>query len=424
MPQPKQRPGRSGFYISIPVPHDLRRVNGGPCTSNTLHRKAGNTKQEAARNRLGIELEVAEHFKQLRGHDPVGAALQEAPSEDEDFVDTLTRKLREAGLTHAEIDSVLYGREALEEQGLTYIPNPKLEGALAAHTEGIKSWEVWVSERIKIEQPAKTTIRGWNGSLSRFSEWLGTEYLARATKEDAVNYKLLLLDRQQQSTVKTELNRLKAFWNHAKDHGELSVNIWDGLTKKLKGSQKMERVDLDKLEAAKIKADELQDIGFWLQLYTGCRKNEHTGLRYCDIDTDNRTIDFRDYIYGDIERSMKGKNGKDERLIPMHSKIYEKVMQLMPDIATNNSEIPIWPKAYNKREGLYGVSWAVQFTRNYGFTSHQLRGHVVSQLMALNVSPYHLHAITRHSVGGMSEVVKGYVTPTMEELREMVERLN
>ena len=82
---------------------------------------------------------------------------------------------------------------------MVYTPNPKLEGALAAHTEGIKNWEAWVSERIKIEQPAKTTIRGWNGSLSRFSERLGTEYLARATKEDAVNYKLLLLDRQQQS---------------------------------------------------------------------------------------------------------------------------------------------------------------------------------------------------------------------------------
>ena len=159
-------------------------------------------------------------------------------------------------------------------------------------------------------------------------------------------------------------------------------------------------------------------------MYTGCRKNEHTGLRHCDIDTDKRTIDFRDYIYGDIERSTKGKDGKDERLIAMHSKIHQKVMQLRPDIASNNRETPIWPTAYYKKDGLFGVSWAVQLKRNYGFTSHQLRGHVVSQLMALNVSPYHLHAITRHSVGGMSEVVKGYVTPTMEELREMGERLN
>lgn len=35
-----------------------------------------------------------------------------------------------------------------------------------------------------------------------------------------------------------------------------------------------------------------------------------------------------------------------------------------------------------------------------------------------------LYEVTRHSVGGMSEVVSGYGRPSMQELREVIEQLN
>ena len=43
--------------------------------------------------------------------------------------------------------------------------------------------------------------------------------------------------------------------------------------------------------------------------------------------------------------------------------------------------------------------------------------------MGQRFSVFHLYEVTRHKVPGMSEVVSGYVRPTMEEMREIVDSL-
>lgn len=122
---------------------------------------------------------------------------------------------------------------------------------------------------------------------------MGTAYLSGMTKQDAVNYKGLLLGRNTHQSVRTSINMLKAFWNYAKDHGQVSENIWQGLTKKLAASPKQEAIPAEVMQAARAKADERQDIQFWIQTYTGCRKGEHGCLRWCDIDTDQQVIHFK-----------------------------------------------------------------------------------------------------------------------------------
>ncbi len=266
-------------------------------------------------------------------------------------------------------------------------------------------------------------MNGWEGSLKRFSEWLGSEYLAGASKKDAVQYKAHLLKRLQHASCRTELNRLKAFWNYAVDHGEVEINIWNGLTKKLSPSTKKARVTPELLTQARKKADELRDLGFYIQLYSGCRKGCHQGLRWCDIDTTKETIRFEEYDWQHVKRRLKG-GTKDERTIPMHSKLKAKILELMPELAERNDAEPIWLKEYSTKEEVFGAWWSKRHSMNYNFTSHELRAHIVTQLLVLNTSPFILHEITRHTVPGMSEVVTGYVRPTMNELRKVIEQLS
>ena len=70
-----------------------------------------------------------------------------------------------------------------------------------------------------------------------------------------------------------------------------------------------------------------------------------------------------------------------------------------------------------------GVTWAKRFKGVYGFGSHDLRSYVVTQMMKCNINPFFLHAITGHRVPGTSDVVLGYVNPTMNEVKEVLELL-
>ena len=120
-------------------------------SSNNVVIKAGATKAEATANRLQIELEQEQKFKELLNQDPIAATFREVQPSEEAFVDTLVSNLRKAGLTHAEVDSVLHGR-AVEEQSLPYTPQPQLERKLEAQTEGSSTWREWLSERQASEQ--------------------------------------------------------------------------------------------------------------------------------------------------------------------------------------------------------------------------------------------------------------------------------
>lgn len=104
-----------------------------------LDRKAGNTKAEALRNRTRISLEVEQLFQQKRGLDPIGTQFTEP--DDPDFELNLSRRLKQVGLTQDQIDSVLYGKEEVETQRLTYQPVPRLEGQLKAALSGTESYQ-------------------------------------------------------------------------------------------------------------------------------------------------------------------------------------------------------------------------------------------------------------------------------------------
>jgi len=164
------------------------------------------------------------------------------------------------------------------------------------------------------------------------------------------------------------------------------------------------------------------DISFLIQKYTGSRLSEHCGLRFSDINMQDRTIRFVEYQLGKIDRRLKG-GEKDERVVPMHDKLHAYLMAMKPELVDDNRDEPIFRTRWTGYHGVFGSKYSTQFTKKYGFTTHELRANVVSQLMMLNVSPYLLFEVTRHKIPGMSAVVSGYTRPTMDELREVVNRL-
>ena len=71
----------------------------------------------------------------------------------------------------------------------------------------------------------------------------------------------------------------------------------------------------------------------------------------------------------------------------------------------------------------WGSNWAVTCCQKYRFGSHALRSHVITQMMLNNVNPFYLSIITGHNVPGFSKVVQGHVTPSLEEVRQVLEQM-
>ena len=277
-----------------------------------------------------------------------------------------------------------------------------------------------IEQRLR-EAGSTDPIANWKSRLKMLSNWAGTEYLGGLSKEDCVKYKGVLLDRNSHQTVRTTINTLKSFWNWGRDNNQVDSNPWDGLTRKLAGPEKKPAIATEVMSAARAKADERNDIQFWIQTHTGCRKQCHGGLRWCDIDIDNKLIHFKLWEQDGRVRRLKG-NAKDERTVPISSKLMAKLEVMLPEEFTNNSTDWIWDD-YKQVLQSWGVRWAERLTDAYGFSSHNLRSYVVTQLINTNTSPFILYEVTRHKIPGLSDIASVYVRPKLVELRAVLELL-
>ena len=420
---------RSGFYIRISVPSDLRPV----LHTNAFQWKAGATRAEAVRNQGPLLSKAEKIFAERRSNDPVAAAFKEYesdPSGDHlDLSSLFEQHLKKAGLTPEQIKTVLYEQEQLVNERIQPVEiEPKFSSSIDARLSGQKPYTELLSMRLLEERPAPTTAARWKTALKALADWYGSEYLSEMTRIDAGNYKRHLLLRLKDSSAKTNINCLKAHWNWGIVNGYIKENIFSGLTKKLEASTKKDPLDQDLLQAGVVKAIDFNDINFFIQLSTGCRKGEHTGLRYSDVDLVNDWIHFKRYTYETpngqtIIRELKGKK-RDERSVPINKTLKTKLLKYLPEALTNNSDEPIWLSQYNPKDQTWGQKWASNFRLRYKFNSHQLRSYVITKLMMANVNPFILKEITRHSVGAMSDVVAGYVRPSESQLREVMNLLD
>ena len=112
------------------------------------------------------------------------------------------------------------------------------------------------------------------------------------------------------------------------------------------------------------------------------------------------------------------KTSKDERTIPMSTKLYEAIK----DIPLNKgSDDPIWPRRYKANDDSWGHHHSNEYRNKYGVKAHDLRAFAITKLTLEGVSPFIIYEITRHSIPLLSDVLKVYTRPSLEELRQTME---
>ena len=421
-----QRAGRSGWYLGVSVPKSIRKKLG----KNEVHRKVGNTHKEALINKSRIEAEIQRSF---------GVELN-----DSSLVDKVTaiyesnpnyKGIKSISEIPAEEKQLLKDVHQVDYDNLGNPTTPE-EAALWKALDGETTWQQWVNRRILTEHVAKATVRNWESRLKLLSAWKGTDFLADLTKTDARNFKDYALRKGHLgSSVKNMIGCLSGFWNWGKDNGIIKENIWEGLKKRLPDPAPRKLPERSILISATEKAATItpnrkeKDYAFLITRYTGCRTGAANGLRHCDIDLENKTITFANWekvvtynkIRGGKRREKQNrrlKTAKDERTIPISTKLFEAIKD-MP--LNKDSDDPIWPRRYKADDDSWGHHHSNEYRKKYGLKAHDLRAFAITKLTLEGVTPFIIYEITRHSIPGMSDVLKIYTRPSVDELREAME---
>ena len=112
------------------------------------------------------------------------------------------------------------------------------------------------------------------------------------------------------------------------------------------------------------------------------------------------------------------KTAKDERTVPISTKLYEAIKDIP---LKKGSDAPIWPRRYKVNDDSWGPHHANEYRKKYGVRAHDLRSFAITKLTLEGVTPFIIYEITRHSIPGISDVVKIYTRPTIEEVRQAME---
>ena len=355
-------------------------------------------------------------------HDPFRAAKarEELPLDE-----ALDEELKAAGWSIKErtkINAALMDPEGTQGE-------VQLDRETEAKVKGLEAscvpWQEWVRVRqIEEQKLAASTVRNWESKLKNLAEWWGSDQVGTMTKKDAHKYKLHLIARGLTGqTISNNIGTMSGFWNWAETSEQITTgNIWLGLKRGLDTRSKRKPLEPQQLEDAETKAMERRDIRFFFGRYQGLRKEDYCGLRWCDIDMTEGVMHLCQYRHKDKVRRLKRKE-KRERTIPIHSKLLALIGEFLPDALTRNDEEPIWGKDYTPALHGWGCRYSEQFTWHYGFGTHDLRALVVTRMLKRNISPFYLQHITGHKVAG-GDVLSGYVQPTTEEIREVLELLD
>ena len=84
-----QRKGRSGWYIHVSIPSQLRSLKG----RTGVYKKAGDTYKEAVRKAAGLELQIRQGFEvELNRADPVAVLEKQMEVEGLSQLDDTTKQ--------------------------------------------------------------------------------------------------------------------------------------------------------------------------------------------------------------------------------------------------------------------------------------------------------------------------------------------
>ena len=421
-----QRAGRSGWYLGVSVPKSIRKKLG----KNEVHKKVGNTHKEALINKSRVEAEIQRSFGVELNHlslvDEVTAMYESNPN---------YKGIKSIADIPTEEKQLLRDIHQVDYDSIGNPTTPE-EAALWKALNGQTTWHQWINRRVMTENISKATVKNWESRLKMLSTWKGTDYLTDLTKTDALNFKDYALRKGHiGSSVKNIIGCLSGFWNWGKDNQIIKENIWEGLKKRLPDPAPRELPDRSILISATEKASTTtpnrkeKDYAFLITRYTGCINGAANGLRHCDIDLENKTITFTNWEKVVTYKKIRGgkrrenqvrrlKTSKDERTIPMSTNLYEAIKDIP---LYKGSDDPIWPRRYKANDDSWGHHHSNEYRNKYGVRAHDLRAFAITKLTLEGVSPFIIYEITRHSIPGLSDVLKVYTRPSLEEVRQTME---
>jgi len=202
-------------------------------------------------------------------------------------------------------------------------------------------------------------------------------YLDLVDTETLNLYVLWRMKEVQPKTVNSDLIALNGAFKLAEEKGYVQRNPVTKVKRLPENPRKVEFFSKQELTAILEKAkDKRPDLyrAFIFLAYTGCRRGELIHLEWTDLDFEHQTIKFQNKEFWSTKT-------RENRIIPMHSRIYEELMEIEPKVGW----VFTW-KGGRKldqhiREALVSITRSVGITKpiNIHTFRHSFATHLLSE---------------------------------------------
>ena len=369
------RKARHGYQLQRGVPKDIQPVIG----KTIWVEAAGSTYREAQRLSPAFAAKTDRLIAEARNEvlltedELIDAVPQRFDLSDPDVVELL--------LTGSDVD-VAEGRISLEQQK-RFIAVVKGEEQPQEHL----SKEELIQQAKALKSPAERTVLGWRSALDDFLAHAGVTQPTAATRQHAIAYRSWLLTRLSPSTVKTRLAYLCGLWSVLHELHPESIQIFQGLNKRIKiaKTKKSEITITD--PAAWIGTGEQMEI-FQVLYFSGARLAEIAGLRAEDL------LDDRILIRPNESRPLKTESS--ERSIPIHPRLKSLSIEL------REKKGFLWPGQYQESNKRWGVNLSKPCRKIIGITPKGFRDRAATVLRLNNINEAVVVALLGHAPNSIS----------------------
>lgn len=217
------------------------------------------------------------------------------------------------------------------------------------------------------------------------------------------------------NTINQQIRNLGTFWRWMIRQEYTEVNIWDGLTIRVRSGVNHRALSTDAVqiikEGCKGESGRARLMPL-LGLYTGARVGELSQLHTRDIDIDARTMTITD---GDGQQI---KNSTSRRTIPIPEQIADEFVRYVQALPEGS----IWPevtgKTLNDKRVAMTAWFSAKFREQIGDTFHSLRHTFITEAHRANGKESVIYDLVGHTQGGVHNKVYR-ATASIEQMREV-----
>ena len=203
----------------------------------------------------------------------------------------------------------------------------------------------------------------------------------------------------------------------------IKINQKTGVGKSI---NKKEKINLEK---ELIKANDNISIGILLSLLLGLRKSEVCGLKYSDINIENKLLNINRIVSRVISRDTNNKTklilttpktDKSKRELPLPDKLIKKLKELK-DVHSENDFLLTGKEKFIDPRTFYNYYKKFLKALDINYTYHDLRHTFASNCIEKGIDSKCLMELLGHS--NVTTTMNVYVHPTLNEKRKIINQL-